>query len=222
MSNTVPGWSGALAGVAIAAVACTIGYWWDLTRWLDDFDYLSGWAQAVGSVCAIFGTAWLAGRHHERVSADRARDEMIAVRNLAHVPVRFTRHVLKLERDGLHIARGHVSEYFASQFDVCQRAADAISPAQTISPSLVDTIIEVQNQFRRFQTRFRAKRPRSQRDRNHIDHEIDVAARELDRRLDILDQRARAMGAIPGPDGVFLSPAEDRANRRALGNDRRI
>ena len=51
--RNVPGWAGALCGVSFATVVSLLGYRWEVISWLDDFDFLTGWVQAVGSIAAI-------------------------------------------------------------------------------------------------------------------------------------------------------------------------
>jgi hypothetical protein len=61
-------WLCATAG----AIACWQG-WPQLSIWLHDHQELTGWVQAVGSICAILATGWGVHRSHALQERERTR-----------------------------------------------------------------------------------------------------------------------------------------------------
>jgi hypothetical protein len=79
----MPWWTGIAWGASGAVLATCAGYWWEVLAWLEDFDKLAGWAQAVGGIASILFSGWFvaqqirAGRELEierrKAGADEAK-----------------------------------------------------------------------------------------------------------------------------------------------------
>jgi hypothetical protein len=208
------GWLAELAYVLLMPIAISLVLGWrEVPALLDGFwsQEAAGWAQVLGAVVAIFGSAHLAARHHDRLARETARDQLIGYRNLAHIAARYIDFV------HANIEPGIMEEKYKKDFEVCKSAIDAIPFVQIRTPSLIYSYVNLVHHFDRFRKNFEDPWPQEIENQTTRQRRMTESLEEVRREMRTLDQVAIELGAIKKEGGIFYSPSElgGRTDRQA-------